>query len=75
MATKWTIVNGPKHGENLTSAVELKDGENIQVIVSGPLLIYGDIDLRFMNPRFKQKYLLCGRYAYYVGEEIIETEL
>lgn len=75
MATKWIAVNGPNHGTDITSAVELEDGNTINVEVVGSMHSYGDdVDIRFTHPKFEQTYFLLGRYAYYVGEELLKRE-
>lgn len=74
MATKWVAVNGSKHGKDITGP-ELKDGDITHVDVVGPLHSHGeDEDIRFTHPKFKQTYWLWGKYAYYVGEELIKKE-
>ena len=68
------IINGPQHGCPLDT--EHEDGTIIHTPVTPPLRQYSDeVDVRFMFPRINQKYLLMGKYAYYLGEEVHPLDL
>ena len=70
----FTIVNGPNHGKKLDSDQE--DGVTLHVRAAPQLKKFpADADIRFAHPSYDHKYLLNGRYAYYLGEDIITLQL
>lgn len=65
------IINGPLHGCPLEGDTEYEDGTTLHVPAIPPIRQYpDDSDVRFMFPVPIQKYLLHGKYAYYLGEEV-----
>lgn len=67
----FKILNGPLHGRLLQDNLEHEDGTTLHVPAIPPIRQYpDDSDVRFMFPVPIQKYLLQGKYAYYLGEEV-----
>lgn len=69
----YMIINGPQHGCPLQNDTEHEDGTILHVPAIPQIRRHpDDADIRFAHPTFNHKYLLMGKYAYYLGEEMIE---